>query len=87
MSSKTSYLKIFAIFTEKHLHWNLFLTLLKTQVFPVNTVKFLRTAFVIEDLWWLLLGLRKRLVSVSSLSGKNTQVNQKIQKQLFGGVL
>ena len=31
---------------------------LQDRCFPVNIAKFLRTAFYIEQLWWLLLELR-----------------------------
>ena len=31
---------------------------LQHRCFPVNTAKFLRTAFSIEQIWWLLLELR-----------------------------
>ena len=67
MFFETGSLKKFAIFTEKHLSWGLFLitlwafrpaTFLKetpTQVFPVDIAKFLRTACFIEHLRWLLL--------------------------------
>ena len=48
-SVKKDFLKNFAILTEKHQCWSLFLTLLKetqTQVFfSVNIVEFLRTSF------------------------------------------
>ena len=35
---------------------------LQHRCFPVNIAKFLRTAFSIEHLWWLLLELRHFLV-------------------------
>ena len=35
---------------------------LQHSCFPVNIVKFLKTAFSIEQLWWLLLELRDFLV-------------------------
>ena len=60
-------LRNFTTFTGKHLCQSLFLnkvaglrpaTLLKKRLwhrcFPVNFVKFLRTPFLIEHLWWLL---------------------------------
>ena len=69
-------LKNFAKFSGKHLYQSLFIskvadlrpaTLLKKRLqnrcFPVNFVKFLRTAFFIEHCWWLLLklgGLEKK---------------------------
>ena len=63
---ETSSLKDFTRFTGKHLCWGLVLIKLQafrpttfletpTQVFPVVIVKFLRTAFFIENLRWLLL--------------------------------
>ena len=74
--SKKGVLKNFEKFTGKHLFQGLFFnkvaalrpaTLLKRRLqhrcFPVNIVKFLRTPFFIEQLWWLLLklgGLRKK---------------------------
>ena len=68
---KKDFLKNFTKFTGKHLCQSLFFykvaglmaaTLLKTRLwhkwFPVNFVKFLRTPFYIEHLWWLLLNRR-----------------------------
>ena len=65
---KQSVLRNFASFIGKHLCQSLFFnkvaarrptTLLKKRLwhrcFPVNFVKFLRTPFFIEHLWWLLL--------------------------------
>ena len=40
---------------------------LQHRCFPVNVAKFLRTAFFIEHLWWLLLKILK------SISGKILQ--------------
>ena len=67
-SVKKGVLKNFAKFTGKHLCQCIFFikvaglrpaTLLKMRLwhrcFPVNFVKFLRTPFFIEHLWWLLL--------------------------------
>ena len=61
-------LRNFTKFTRKHLRQSLFFnkfaglrpaTLLEKRLqrrfFPVNFVKFLRTPFLIEHLWWLLL--------------------------------
>ena len=54
----------FAIFKGNHMCWNLFLiklqaTLLKKRLqhryVPGNIAKFLRTAFLTDHLWWLLL--------------------------------
>ena len=71
-------LKNFAIFTGKHLCWSLFnkvagvrpATLLKERLhhrcFLMNIAKFLRTAFVIEHLWWLFLLSVRSLVSIIS---------------------
>ena len=65
-SIKMGVLKNAAIFTGKHLCWSLFLIKLQTyafnfikirrqhRCFPVNIPTFLRTAFFIELLWWLL---------------------------------
>ena len=63
-------LRNFTKFTGKHLCQSLFFnkvaglrlaTLLKKRLwhrcFPVNFVKFLRTPFFIEHLWWLLLNI------------------------------
>ena len=55
MFFKIGILKNFAIFTGKHLCLRL-----KHRCFPVNVAKFLRTAFFIEHIWWLLLILIKR---------------------------
>ena len=45
-SIKEAVLKNFAIFTGKHMFWNLFLIKLEAwRCFPVNTTKFLRTPF------------------------------------------
>ena len=65
---KKGVLRNFTKFTGKHLCQSLFFnkvaglrpaTLLKKKLwhrcFPVNFVKFLRTPFIIEHLWWLLL--------------------------------
>ena len=62
---KKGVLRNLAKFTEKHLCQSLFFscrrpaTLLKKRPwhrrFPVNFVKFLRTHFIIEHVWWLLL--------------------------------
>ena len=64
---KKCVLRIFTKFTGKHLCQSLFLIKLRPQAcsfikkrlwhsyFPVNFMKFLRTPFYIEHLWWLLL--------------------------------
>ena len=56
MFFKTGVLESLA--TVKHLRWRLSLLRLKKRLqhrgFPVNIVKFLKTAFFIEHLWWLL---------------------------------
>ena len=50
-------LKNFAIFTGKHLYWNNFMKKrLQHRFFSLNIAKFLRKAFSIEHLRWLLLG-------------------------------
>ena len=54
MFFKIDVLKIFTIFTGKHLCWNNFIkNKLQLWFFPVNTVKILRTGFFIEHLQWL----------------------------------
>ena len=71
-NNKTGVLRNFAKFTWKHLSQSLFFdkvadlrlaTLLKKRLwhrcFPMHFVKFLRTPFLIEHLWWLLLGQAK----------------------------
>ena len=56
MFIKIGALKYFAIFTGKHLCWSLFSIKLRAfRCFPVNIAKFLRAAFFIEHLRWLLL--------------------------------
>ena len=68
-------LKNFTIFTEKHLCWSLFFNKVKAYNFinkrlrhrciPVNIAKFLRTAFFIEHLWWLLLDFLQNLLKIT----------------------
>ena len=78
---KKGVLRNFAKFTGKHLCHSLFLnkvaglrpaTLLKKRLwhrcFPVNLVKFLRTPFFIEHLWWLLLKAIATLFSIETAS-------------------
>ena len=48
-------LKNFTKFPGKHLCRGLFFKRLWQKCFLVNFVKFVRTAFLIEYLWWLLL--------------------------------
>ena len=68
MFFKISVLKNFEIFSGKHLCWSAFfnkvtdlkyVTLLKKKCqhgfFPVNIAKFLRAAFYLKHLWWLVL--------------------------------
>ena len=50
---KKGVLRKFAKFLGKHLCQSLFFN--KVAGLPVNSVKFLRTSFFIEHLWWLLL--------------------------------
>ena len=59
MFFKISVLQNFSILTGKHLCWSLFLIMesLQHRCFPVNIAKFLKTAFSIEHLLWLLLFL------------------------------
>ena len=63
MFFKIGVLKSFTIFSGKHLFWSLFLIKLHAYIikkrlqhmrFPMNIAKLLRTAFYIEQLWWLL---------------------------------
>ena len=57
-SIKLGALKNFAKFARKHLCQSLFLIKLQAlrhMCFPVNFAKFLRTPFIIQHLWWLLL--------------------------------
>ena len=65
MFFEISFLKYFAIFTRKHLRWSLSIfdkftenstkKRLRHRCFPVNIAKFLRAAFFIKHLRWLLL--------------------------------
>ena len=57
MFFKIRALKIFPIFIGRHLYWSLFLKdwQLQNRCFPAIIVKFLRTAFFVEHLRWLLL--------------------------------
>ena len=64
MFFKIGVLKNFAVFTGKHLSWSHFLIKSlfikkrpQRRYFPVNIAKFLRTAFFIEHLQWLLLNI------------------------------
>ena len=52
---KKSVLRNFTKFTGKHLCQSLFLIKLQARRFPADFVKFLRTAFYTEQLWWLVL--------------------------------
>ena len=74
-SMKKVVLRNFAKFTGKHLCQSFFFnkvaglrpaTSLKKRLwhrcFPVNFVKFLRTTFFIEHLWWLLLSFKNSAV-------------------------
>ena len=55
MVFEISVLTNFVIFTGKHLCWSLFIKKrLQHICFPVNITKFVRTAFFIERLRWLL---------------------------------
>ena len=63
---KKGVLRNFAKFTGKHLHQNLFFNNLEGLgpwycCLPVNSVKFRRTPFLIEHLWWPLLQIYQRL--------------------------
>ena len=59
--------KNLAIFRGKHLCWSLFLIKLQAYNFPVNIAKFLRTAFFIKHLRWLL--LINSYISQENISG------------------
>ena len=74
---KKGVLRNFAKFTEKHLCHSLFFNKvpglrsailfkkrLQHRCFPVNFVKFLRTPFLTEHLWWLHLAIPSRLYQV-----------------------
>ena len=80
---KKGVLRNFAKFTEKHLCQSLFFnkvaglrpaTLLKKRLwhrcFSVNFAKFLRTSFIIEHLWWLLLWLSEWMFTVKVHKGR-----------------
>ena len=72
---KIDVLKNFTIFTEKQLCQSLFLIKLQiyqiyqretpTQVFSCEYCKILRTAFLIEHLWWLLLDLLQNFLKIT----------------------
>ena len=60
-SARNGVLRNFAKFTGKHLCQSPAILLQKRlwhSCFPVNFIKFLRTAFFIEHLWWLLQAIR-----------------------------
>ena len=42
--------------------WNFIKNRLQHRRFPVKFVKFLRTPFFTEHLWWLLLGMERHLI-------------------------
>ena len=67
---KKGILRNFAKFTGKHLCRSLFLNkvagLRQWCCLPVNFAKFLRTPFIIEHLWWLLLTVRLSLLKLAS---------------------
>ena len=57
MMFKTGALKNFTLFTGKHLCWSPYDFIkkrLQNRYLPVNIAKFLRTAYSIEHLWWLI---------------------------------
>ena len=82
MFCKKGVLRNFVKFTGKHLCQNLFfntavgLRLAWHRCFPVNFAKFLRTPFIIEHLWWLLLNKSKERFS-------KILFRLKIQKEIF----
>ena len=64
MFFKIGVLNNFTLFTETHLCWSLFFEKLQIKLFteklqhrcfPVNIEKFVRAAFLIKHVWWLLL--------------------------------
>ena len=70
----------FAKFTEKHLCQSLFLKRrLWHRCFPVNFAKFLRTPFLTEHLWWLLLAFQ----SESTLYSFRTSCSKQAQYLKF----
>ena len=78
------FLRNFTKFTGKHLCQSLFFnkvadrpaTLLKKRLwhrcFPVNFLKFLRTPFYTEHLWWLLLSLEERRKVIHNSLGSDS---------------
>ena len=76
MFFKIGLLKNFAIFTGKQLGWRRGLTRnfikkrLQHRRFPKNVAKFLRTAFLAELLWWLLL-IFSAIYSLNFLQSKD----------------
>ena len=85
---KKGFLKNFTRFTGKHLCQRLFFkkvvclrlaTLLKKRLwhrcFPMNFAKFLKTSFLKEHLWWLLLKIENTCPYKASLSEANVQTN------------
>ena len=67
MFFKMGVLKNFAIFRGKHLRWSLFLIKLQVYNFPVNIPKFLRKAFLMKHLRWLI--LKNSSVSPENIGG------------------
>ena len=66
-------------------------TLLKKRpwhrCFPVNFVKFLRTHFCIEHLWWLLLLFVKIITISEAFSYLNGQIPEQLDKYLMQQLL
>ena len=75
MFFRTGVLRNFAILTEKHLCWSLFIKKRLQHIFsPVNIAKFLKTAFFIEHL----------LVAASELKSNVSNANlHKSKKKLL----
>ena len=60
---KRSVLKIFAIFTGKHLSWSLFIIKLQAlRPEGLNFDKFLKTLFFSEHLWRMLLNMASKVI-------------------------
>ena len=73
----------FVKFTGKHLCQSLFLKKrLWHRCFPVNFVKFLRTPFFIEHLWWLLLERNYVVKDLLNPGSQQTYISQRIADRL-----
>ena len=88
---KIGVLKIFVIFTGKHWCWSLFLVKLQAwglqqRYFLVNITKFLRTAFFIEHLRWLLLIYSNQLKIFWEISASKFQGQHATQFSRYEGL-